>query len=247
MCVILNGFTSEIGETFDNIRDVHFSSPSEILTELGRPIYESDGFNSPDQVKIYRLPSDSKKALRIDKNFLNYQQIYRSDDFLVSALQDRQKDVLLTDFPTGIVTLEDKVIGQEIPFYEKTVTLDTATKTRKIATWEDSLGKSIEVLKIIRELLNVGIIYQDIHSFNFLYNVDTGKINLIDFDNRFIKFDYHEYAYNSMIGNMKTLIELTNRRYGKCFNEDFDSLYRLEDIEDYIQTEHYKVLRRGTN
>ena len=247
MCIIFNSFTSEIGENFDNIRDIHFSSPGAILTELGSPIYESDGFNSPDQVKIYRLPGVADKALRIDKNFLNYWQLYRNDDIFVSMLQDRQKDVSLTEFPTGIVTIENKVIGQEIPFYDKTVTIDTATKTRKIATWEDSLSKSLEILKIIRELLNAGIIYQDIHAGNFLYNLDTGQLNLIDFDSRFVKFDYHKYAYNSMISNLKTLIELLNKRYRQHFNEDFDNLYRLEDIDDYIQTEYYKVLRRKVN
>lgn len=244
MCIILNGFTNELGETYHNIRDVHFNNSGTILTELGSPIYQSAGNNGPDQVTIYKLPGYPGKALRLDKNFLNYQNLVRHDDLLVSRLQERQKNVSLTEFPTGIVTIEDKVIGQEIPFYENTVTLEHATKRKLINTNEEFLSKILEILKIIHELLNAGIIYQDIHGFNFLYNNTTKKINLIDFDSQYVKFDYHEQSYNSMIINLKMLINYLNHYYGIQFNDDFDSLYRFEEIEEYLQTEHYKVLKR---
>ena len=244
MCIILNGFTNELGKTYNNIRDIHFNNPGDILTELGSPVYQSTGNNSPDQVKIYRLPGLSNKALRLDKNFLNYHYLVRHDDLLVSHLQERQKDVLLTEFPTGIVTIEDKIIGQEIPFYEDVVTLEHAAKRKLINTSEQFLRKTLEILKIIRELLNAGIIYQDIHSFNFLYNNNTQKINLIDFDSQYIKFYYYKQSYDYMIINLKILINRLNRYYGIQFKDDFDSISCLEEIEEYLQTEHYKVLKR---
>lgn len=244
MPTILNGFTSELGKTYQNIYDVHFNNPGDILNELGSPVYQSTNNNSFDQVKIYRLPGLADKALRLDKNFLNYRYLVRHDDYLVSSLQERQKDVLLTDFPTGIVTIEDKIIGQLIPFYEDVVTLEYAAKRNLINTYEDFLDKILEILKIIRELLNAGIIYQDIHSYNFLYNKNTEKLNLIDFDSKYIRFYHHQQSYEYMILNLKILISRLNRYYGIQFNNDFDSLYHFEEIEEYLQTEHYKVLRR---
>jgi len=244
MSIIFHGFTNTNGEIFDNIREVHYNNPGEILNELGSPIYQSEGGDSPDQVKIYRLPWYSDRALRLDKNFLNYRHIICHDDRMISRLQEHQKDVLLTEFPTGIVTIEDKIIGQEIPFYEDAITLNQATKTRVIPTWETSLTKTVEILKIIRELLNVGIIYQDIHGDNFLYNRSTDKLHLIDFDSRYIKFEHNVFSYNSMISNLKMLIGSLNLCYGIQFNDDFDSISRFEEIEEYLQTEHYKALKR---
>lgn len=245
MSIILNGFTNEYGEDFANIRNIHFKTLKELTTELENYKTKNIGQLQDDSgINIYQCKHNSSKALRIIKKVNNYTSIYSDDDYLVSQLQARQKDVLLTEFPTGIVTLKNKVIGQEIPFYGESITLRQAGQKQKLGTWAEAIGIEIKVLKIIRELLKAGIIYQDIHTANFMINETTGKINLIDFDSRFIKFDHHPFAYNSMVSNLKLLIGYVNSYYGKSFDDDFNSLYTIEEVDDYVKEAHYRILRR---
>ena len=128
--IIKDNYVDSKGNKY-NIRNINISDISE-LRELGKFVAETkrevSGFwtesdNLENGVYIYKSNYDSKKALRIYKDFALYKYIYHSDAKDVSKLQEFQSKIKLTEFPTGILTIEDSVIGQEIPFYENYETL----------------------------------------------------------------------------------------------------------------------------
>ncbi len=243
MCIKLEGFTNEIGKHFDNINDIHFHNVSEIALELGDPIIRSNIPGTNQGIMIYRSILDPNKALRVDKNYINYRELNRRDDEMISRLQSKQQDVKLTEFPTGVVTIDDKVIGQEIPFYDNSKPLIGLAKDKKIKNWDELLAKYLEMLKILRELLSNGIIYRDVHGGNFMYNYNTGKLNLIDFDEYLVNFDGSERAYNSMISSIKMAIGFMNKFYNRTFESSFDSIYTFEELEEFINERHNRAVR----
>lgn len=130
---ILLGYINQNGAKFENIRNIHFDCKGDLVGNLGifkvETQYEpnafiTSSFKMHEGVYIYQTDYDFKKALRIYKDFADYQYTFHDDYKLISILQDRQSFVTLTDFPTGIVTIENKVIGQEIPYYDQYITLE---------------------------------------------------------------------------------------------------------------------------
>ena len=91
---------------------------------------ESNSFSSdPTGMQIYQDINNPKVGYRIYKGLmLSSDNFYFTDGCgdirFISKLQERQDNVKLTQFPTGIVTINDCIIGHEIPFYEKFSSLD---------------------------------------------------------------------------------------------------------------------------
>lgn len=127
---IKEGYLNKKNEQY-NIRNIKFDNKEDFSKNSGKFICQSthnDGiwfdteFDLENGVYLYRPDYDESKALRVYKNTLGVCNDYKFtsyDDYkIVSELLSRQKNVKLTDFPTGIVTIENYVIGQEIPYYE---------------------------------------------------------------------------------------------------------------------------------
>lgn len=244
MYTIINGFENKKGESYSNIRNIHFNKFSDLFGNLGTfktetqydcgNIFGSD-YDVENGVYIYQTNYDVKKALRIYKDYADYRFTRHTDEKLVSELQKRQAKVKLTEFPTGIVTVENYVIGQEIPFYDNCNTLyDVILNNKSIKPTQLYL----EVLKILKELAQNEIIYSDVHARNFLVDTVDTTVKLIDFDEHLILFNGNK---DCMIDNLKTMLYKLNSINNIEFKEDFEKTETLSEIEECVYEKHIKL------
>ena len=236
-----------------NIRNVNFdiNSPIQFFGEkvaetskdytafLGEEDYVFDG------VYICKTSYDPKKALRIYKdwaafkllaqfrNISNYRNLGYSDHEIVSMLQEKQKDIKLTEFPTGIVTYGDIVIGQEIPYYEGHIDLNKEIENLLNGIKDDiSYKKNTQMImyyyqkliNILEELTNKGIYYKDLHPKNFV--VKNESLKLIDFETGRVDFDCTKKDLLKYVKLVRKLFLVINSHYkidftveGNTFNE----------------------------
>lgn len=223
-----------------NIRNINISDISE-LRELGKYVAEtkrevSDFWTESDNLEngvyIYKSNYDPKKALRIYKDFALYKYTYHSDAKDISKLQEFQNKIKLTQFPTGILTIEDYVIGQEIPFYENYITLyESISKLkdiRKIFYYYDKM------INILEELAQVGIIYKDLHVKNFM--IKGNSIKLIDFEN-----DAYMYSDNTkyLLEKLRILINFINEYLKIDFKVNSET---IEGLKEEIIVKSKKIM-----
>lgn len=243
--IIKDNFTDSRGQTY-NIRNIHFPNFEDVYGNLGTFVTESHRYANvfsdytEDGIYLYKSSYDPKRALRIYKDFHHYKYIGHSDERLITKLHEKQPDIRLTEFPTGIITIENKVVGQEIPYYENYETIRNVFENKsnnKIPTYY-----YIEILKIIKELYECGIVYQDIHTKNLLFNIYDETIKLIDFEPFNVKFDDdRKYGYASMISNLKQLINVLNELSSIEFTSDFKKTNTLEEVEECILENHLRL------
>lgn len=191
--------------------------------------------NLVNGVFIYKSKYEEGKALRIYKDFADYKYSYHDDAKIVSKLQEIQKNIKLTDFPTGIVTVENYVIGQEIIYYENYKTLQEQINDLK--NIKEILYYYNEMLNILEELSNNGIIYNDLHYKNFMVN--NKSIKLIDFESGSFSFSNSENDYNNMVSNIRNLFNKIN----KILNLNFkiEDSYTIKEIKDEIKIKTKKL------
>lgn len=192
---IRKGFVSKTGKYLDNILDVNFSDFNDFRNNLGEFITQSSGdlgpFFKPDDeessgVYLYRTKIDSSLAFRIykDVSYLNLGSslswaVSHADDMLVSKLQERQKNVFLTDFPLGVVTIGNCVVGQLIYYYFNSFTvIDTLLKEQNLLATKYYIG----ILEVLKEMAEQEIIFGDAHFRNFVILPDSDVIKPIDFE-----------------------------------------------------------------
>ena len=243
-------YTSENGILYNNVRNIHFDTLDEAKKGLGTYITQTkpvgldlDLFDELTYgIYLYKSSYDPKVALRVYRDFYHYKYSGNIDERMVSKLQDRQKFVKLTEFPTGVVTIENKVIGQEVPYYENYNTLRNVfneKQHKKIPTYY-----YIEILKILKELYAADIVYSDIHGRNFILSAVDETMKLIDFDDGYVKFDEDKkYHYTSMISNLKYLINKLNEMSQITFKDNFDKTQTLEEVEESILEHHQKLIK----
>lgn len=248
MLSINNGFKNSNNEMFENIRNINFDEIKDMYGNLGTFVTQTDGDDDVNigydsGVYLYKSKYDSSKALRIYKDFYYYKAISYRDERMISKLQEKQKDVKLTLFPTGVVTIEDYVIGQEIPYFEDNETilsLFTKKNYTKLPTYY-----YIEILKIIKELYKNDIVYTDIHTRNLLLCGVEKTMQLIDFDPSLVRFgEDKKYLYGSMINALRSTITKLNGLSGINFDESFYKTETLEQIDEYLLEQHEKLLKK---
>lgn len=244
---IKKGYIDERG-TIYNVRNINYGNLESARCSFGTFINESRnnklGYSDDEYHGIYLYKSnyDENKALRIYKDFMHYKYVGYTDERIVSELQKRQKFVHLTEFPTGIVTIENSVIGQEIPYYEQYETIRYMFENNKYKNHPTNYY--IQILKILKELFKVGITYQDIHSNNFLFRILDEDIKLIDFEPYQVRFDEGKNChYNFMIDNLKFMLNLLNGFSGLEFNSNFEKTQTLEEVEESI-LENQRILMK---
>lgn len=240
--IIKNEFKIERNEII-NIRNINFESLDDFRENLGESIcisHREDHSNfslEEDGSYIYRSKYDFTKALKIYKDINFYKYTSHSDYKIVSRLQQKQANVKLSKFPTGILTIEDYVIGQEIPFYENSVTLHDHFVSGNLK--KRSTQFYLDILKILKELCNEGIIYKDVHRRNFVVNKATEILNIIDFDDAFLNFDNSTTSYIAMLRNLKSCIitglNLTSySEYSYEIDKQFNDAHTLEEIDQIL-------------
>jgi len=231
--LIKDNYTNIKGEMFYNVREISYKK-DELFGNLGRLVAETkkendltDSLNSNGGVYIYQSHHNPDIAYRIYKEFAEYNFNGYNDDKLIQKLLERQNTILKTKFPTGVITLEGKIIGQEIPYYKNSITLLEYIKQNM---YLDIIDLYINTLEILFELYKYGIIYIDIHSKNFVINPLTQKINLIDFDFNYVKFDDKSlikkqlYNYKYMIDFLNNVLNISIKfnkvdTYEQCFEQ----------------------------
>lgn len=226
------------------IRNIHFEDVSKIRGNLGKFLYETNRENNPffdssnnitEGVYIYQTLYNPKKALRVYKDILDYRFTHYNDDKLVSEFIKRQPNIKLTELPSGIVTIDKYIVGQEIPLYKDFPTLEQIFKTK---TPKEILNYYKQMILILKELTDNEIIYKDVHSKNFLINPTTDEVKLIDFDETFISLENNKFHYDNMIDNLKTSINRINKYINLNFKLDKEET--LEQVEETIMTKKLK-------
>ena len=177
---IERGFQNNYGENFANIVNVGFSSLSELRDFLGKFITETKKENNNfatakgdyDGIFLYQMPSinDEDYAYRIYRDFEKYKYRRHYDDKLISFLQSKQHLIKNVDFPLGVVTIENEVIGQIIYLYKNSQTIFSylnSIKGNNIFE-KEYYDLLLKVLNILKSLYENDIFYIDIHPNNFL-------------------------------------------------------------------------------
>lgn len=232
MLKIKNSYKDENGKIY-NIININCDEPSDINMILGEAINNSK--EEKDSVDIYSLDSgvylyqsklDEKKALKIYKDFTMYKYTYYNDQILIDKLKQKQDNVKLTEFPTGIITVENKIIGQEISYYENHKTLKSQIK--EINNIKKLVLYYKQIIDIVEELVINKIYYTDLNPGNFLVKNDI--IKLIDFESSFISFDG---GYKHIINNLINLLKLLKENLNVDFN--FYDDISIKEIREEIK------------
>lgn len=219
---IKKGYLNKKNEHYD-IRNINFDSREDFSKNAGKFICQSthnDGvwfdtdYDLTNGVYLYKPDYDETKALRIYKDTLGVCNDYKFtayDDYkIVSELLSRQKNIKLTDFPTGIVTIENFVIGQEIPFYKNSKNL---SEIIHLKNHKEIIKYYINIINILEELYNNGIIYSDVHAKNFMIYSCNNLLKLIDFDSKYLSIDNEKkHIYKDMVVNLKNMINFINNK-----------------------------------
>lgn len=176
---------------------------------------------------IFQDRENSQKGIKIYEDYADYLYTYYDDTHFVSILKERQPTIKLTQFPNGIVTIKNKVVGQQIPYYEDYTQID------KFFLETPSILVSYyfnKIIDIIQELNDHNIFYTDIHPGNFLINPSNNDIQLIDFSSTFVSFDQSKkYKYKNVLSNLKMMLE----KLGKLL--DLDLHNQLVDANSILK------------
>ena len=162
-----------------------------------------------DGTLICQSTVDENVGYRIDLGYNNMFTDIQSSARTINYLQSLQPSIKLTEFPYGVITRENRVVGEVMPFYPNSVDiLDYigATSDKNI------LSVYKQVLMILKEMHENGILYCDIHGGNFVVNDKSGNpvVRAIDFEGIFLSFSrerqYGDYAINSHLNNLRRLL-----------------------------------------
>ena len=242
MINIKNEYIDNNGKLY-NIRNINLDEKKDLRDNIGTFVTETKReanyfFDSEDAltdgVYIYKSNMDPNKALRIYKDCSNYPYVYHNDIVLISKLQEKQKNIKLTEFPTGIITIQNTIIGQEIPFYEDYKTLHETIEN--LNSIKELINYYKKMLDILIELENNGMIYTDLHFKNFM--VKNNDIKLIDFEDDSIKLDYSESTYKNMIYMLRNRINKLNQKLNIEFLIDSNN---LKDIKEEIYVKSKRI------
>lgn len=227
------GIIDKYGREYPNILDYHFDKGEGL--RLGKLTNEShfedvDEYGFGPGVYVFQDVDMPNIGYRIDREFNSYLCNNTRNLSCIESLQKRQENVHLTEFTKGVVTLDNRVVGDIIPFYDNAITLRKFVKDNG---WEQ-FDLYLEVVKIINELVANGIYYYDINPDNFVIT-DKG-LKLIDFDGDLISFDkpYSE-KQERVIGNIKILLNVLSKNEFKNNYPEIEEINSLDELESFFQ------------
>ena len=239
-----NNFTNRNGITFDKVNELSFKK--EQLMNIGNLVHETNRemhmFSDEDTqinegVIIYQDYNNPYIAYRIYKEFADYGFNGNKDDYLIQELQSRKDGIKLTDLPFGVVTLEGRIIGQQIPYYPNHLSLYEYFKNNQI---NDPYEIYLSMLDILKELFDNNIIYFDNHAKNFLIN--DNQLKLIDFDYDYILFNnINMRCLKTMLDNYIYTINLLNRIYTNTDNTMFEQTNTFSEAYDQVKSLQRKI------
>lgn len=212
-------FISRKGTVYPKVREIAYNSQNlfgnlgTLVNETNREVkdyFRVSSLNYDDSgVFIYKSNYSDNKALRIYKCFMDYKFNGNHDDELVYKLQTLQSEIKYTEFPTGVVSKNGFIIGQEVPFYPEYATL---YEVKDDLSFKELIDVYKKCLIILSELKNVGINYIDVHARNFLINKNL-DVKLVDFEYDLIKYN-DDNAYQKTLLYFYNMVNLINKRIG---------------------------------
>ena len=245
--IIRTGFTNINGSYFSYVREIAFNKGDYL--RIGKPITmshqenNSDSFMSDDHIYgsmfIYQDNINPNVGYRIYDSYNDYRFNGNRDDVLIQNLQERQENVQLTKFPTGVVTYGGFIIGQEMPFFPNSQNIDAYLKKCNLS---DAFALYKQLLLMFKELCLNGIMYTDIHPGNIIIDSKL-NLELIDFDMNFIDFD-NKKRLEVVIRNLYNLINILTTKIYKTpkvlsdekISHDFDFI-----MEELTQKENILI------
>lgn len=243
MPVIQESFIDKNGKLYDNVRDIQYNKEN-LYGNLGTFVAETkkeDNVwlnNEEDGVYIYQTYHNPNIAYRIYKRFAEYNFNGEKDEVLINELQKRQNLIKLSKFPTGVVTKDGNIIGQEIPYFQNNINL---MELFKFHNNYDVFNIYLQVLDILKEMYDNGILYFDNHAKNFMIDPNnTETVNIIDFEHQYVKFDeWSKYDLNTLFDNYANMINILNKineldfKLGKFIktNNFLDTYEEISDMQ----------------
>jgi len=236
--IIKSGYTDSTGRYFANVRNVAFSRKQNIFEYMGSPIITS----SSNGYLILNNNDRSDVAYKMSQELINYQQELNYRNFyyavdvnpqMINDLQNRQFRVRNTLFPDGIVTIDGYPVAQVIPYFRDSVTLKVFLEQHD--KFVLPLDAYLQVLNNLKELYDNGICYSDIHLENFLVNVKTGKVDIIDFNVEDIYImDSDNVCYDFCAISLQDMLNNANKSIGIEDEIILNSENPIEDATEKI-------------
>lgn len=235
-----------------------FANLSRKFSMVRNYVYEGQGNledfgilkNDATTYTIYILQDRNHKELayRIYRDFRRENFDEARDAVLIQRLYENSYGIQNIDFPYGVVTKENRIIGQVIPYYED---------AKELANYKDDIITSatylVNAYSLVKELYDHDIYYLDIHEHNFL--VTKQGLKLIDFDNEMTRFHSHIYGLNNLyerhiVKNFQAMVHtLLGYGYGLI---NVDSAATIEELGEevsqiYENRQKIKIKKQGLN
>ncbi len=201
------------------------------LNDFG--LLKSEGSN------VYIVQDRNQKEIgyRIYKSYLNKNCDYFQDSFFLEKLKEKGNNINSIDFPYGVITYRDHIIGQVIPYYEGDELITYQNKEELFSFLE-------EAYSLIKELYDENIYYRDIHAHNFIHT--KNGLKLIDFDRDYVHFKSGYKSINNYY-KLQIIINYLHMAYEmiginqSIFISDNESLDRIYDELMQLKDGYSKV------
>ncbi len=172
----------KVEDSYDNAQRRFFMVKNYICDECNEledfGIIKSN--NDYYSVYIVQDPVQKDLAYRICKNYKNEHCNEKQDVVFIQRLYENGYKIQDIDFPYGVLTKNNRVIGQAIPYYDEALELDQCRNSNNIGSYVK------QAYSYVDELYQHHIYYLDIHESNFL--VTASGLKLIDFDREMTRF-----------------------------------------------------------
>lgn len=181
---------------------------------------------------IFQDAENPKIGYRIYKSYWRDNFDHFKDASMLQRLYMNGGDISDIDFPYGVITRENRIIGQVIPYYEDGTDMACFSENAR-----ENLTRAYFLLK---ELCDHYIYYLDVHGHNFL--ITSQGMKLIDFDQEFVAFSsptagFDMFYERTLVMNFITMVHsILGYRLGfyHVFTMSglYDGLMELLDFDD---------------
>ena len=225
------------------IREVDFSNN---LSNIGKFFCETQRetcmfYNENDGVYIYQSHVDPNVGYRIYKEFADYGFNGYNDDKLIAKLNEKKHLFPEIKIPTGIITHNGNIIGQEIVLFLNHLTINDYSK-KFLDTLPTDLY--IQIINVIKKLYDCGIGYYDGHAKNFMVDRTTKHVEIIDFQWSMMSFDnIYECENWKIFDRMNSLINQCNENFRVNDIIPYAKIDNFSQAYEYVEESKHKLLK----
>lgn len=160
------------------------------FNELERFRLPNNVFNTEGEMYLYEDKNRwLKKIYLLKKLYKQRGTIFSNKLFTVSELIDKRDIINIPELvlPEKLVSVNSEIVGFTVPFipninFQTVLDSYEFTPEEKIKMFKE-IGVILEKMKEIRTYTSLDDFYlNDIHENNFIFNTDTGRINVVDMD-----------------------------------------------------------------